>query len=236
MSTVLVVEDDDALRGALRASLSARHLQVLEAGTGEAALQIAARENPDVVLLDLGLPGIDGTQVLRSLREWSATPVVVLTVRDTQAEMIMALDAGATDYITKPFNTEELLARIRATLRSRIGLAPERRVVRFEQLEVDLERRRVLLDDRPVHLTPMELALLELFVNSGGRLLSHEYLRARLREPDDDRQVSLRVHVRHLRQKLGDASAYPRVIGTEPGLGYRWLLDDGRPADGSSGF
>jgi DNA-binding response OmpR family regulator len=168
VSTVLVVEDDDALRGALRASLHARHLQALEAGTGEAALQIVARENPDVVLLDLGLPGID------------------------------------------------------------VARAPERRVVRFEQLEIDLERRRVLLDARPVHLTPMEPALLELFVDSRGRLLSHEYLRARLREPDDDRQVSLRVHVRHLRQKLGDASAYPRVIGTEPGLGYRWLLDHGR--------
>ncbi len=226
---MLVVEDDDALRGALRASLHARHLQVLEARTGEAALQIVARENPDVVLLDLGLPGMDGTQVLRTLREWSATPVVVLTVRDTQAEKIMALDAGATDYITKPFNTEELLARIRATLRSRTVLAPERRMVRFEQLEIDLERRQVSLDGRPVRLTPMELALLELFVNSRGKLLSHEYLRSRLRAPDDARQVSLRVHVRHLRQKLGDASAYPQVIGTEPGLGYRWLLDDRQP-------
>ncbi len=229
MSTVLVVEDDAALRGALRASLRARHLQVLEAGTGEEALQVAAREHPDLVLLDLGLPGIDGMDVLRTLRESGETPVVVLTVRDTQVEKVMALDAGATDYITKPFNTEELLARIRATLRSREARPPEAHVLRFEELEIDLERRRVLSEGHPVRLTPMELALLELFVNSKGRLLTHEYLRARLRAPGDDRQVSLRVHVRHLRQKLGDASAYPRLIGTEPGLGYRWLLEDGVP-------
>ncbi|MGZ6978164.1 MAG: response regulator transcription factor [Acidimicrobiia bacterium] len=232
MSTVLVVEDDDALRGALCASLHARRLNVLEAGTGEAALQIAARENPDLVLLDLGLPGIDGTQVLRTLREWGETPVVVLTVRDTQIEKVTALDAGATDYVTKPFNTEELLARVRATLRARHPRPHEPRVVRFESLEIDLDRRRVLFEGEPVRLTPMELALLELFVTSRGRLLSHDYLRAQLRAPDDDRQVSLRVHVRHLRQKLGDASAYPRLIGTEPGLGYRWLLDDASGPEG----
>ncbi len=226
MSTVLVVEDDDALRGALRASLHARRLQVLEAGSGEAALQIAAQEDPDLVLLDLGLPGIDGTQVLRTLREWGDTPVVVLTVRDTQAEKVMALDAGASDYVTKPFNTEELLARVRATLRTHETRVLEPRVLRFDDLEIDLDRRRVTLDGEPVRLTPMELALLELFVTSNGRLLTHEHLRSRLRGPDDDRQVSLRVHVRHLRQKLGDASAYPRLIGTEPGLGYRWLLVD----------
>jgi len=226
MSTVLVVEDDDALRGALRASLHARKLQVLEARCGEDALQIAARDQPDLVLLDLGLPGIDGTQVLRTLRAQGPTPVVVLTVRDTQVEKVMALDAGATDYITKPFNTEELLARIRATLRAQEEHATSRRVLRFEQIEIDLDRRRVLAAGEPVRLTPMELALLELFVTSNGRLLTHEFLRSRLRGPDDERQVSLRVHVRHLRQKLGDTGAYPRLIGTEPGLGYRWLFED----------
>ena len=231
MSTVLVVEDDDALRGALRASLHARRLHVLEAASGEEALQIAAREDPDLVLLDLGLPGIDGTQVLRSIRERSATPVVVLTVRDTLAEKVVALDAGATDYVTKPFNTEELLARIRASLRAREVGAQQRRLVRFDSVEIDLDRRRVLAAGEPVRLTRMELGLLELFVNSRGRLLSHDYLRAQLRGPDDDRQVSLRVHVRHLRQKLGDTSAYPRLIGTEPGLGYRWLLDDEIPSE-----
>jgi len=226
VSTVLVVEDDDALRGALRASLHARKLQVLEARCGEDALQIAARDQPDLVLLDLGLPGIDGTQVLRTLRAQGPTPVVVLTVRDTQVEKVMALDAGATDYITKPFNTEELLARIRATLRAQEEHATSRRVLRFEQIEIDLDRRRVLAAGEPVRLTPMELALLELFVTSNGRLLTHEFLRSRLRGPDDERQVSLRVHVRHLRQKLGDTGAYPRLIGTEPGLGYRWLFED----------
>jgi two-component system KDP operon response regulator KdpE len=169
---------------------------------------------------------MDGTRVLRTLREWGETPVVVLTVRDTQAEKVMALDAGATDYITKPFSTEELLARIRAALRTRYALVSEPRVLRFGGMEIDLVRRRVLVDHEPVRLTKMELALLELFAMSGGRLLSHEYLRSQLRGPDDDRQVSLRVHVRHLRQKLGDESAYPCMIGTEPGLGYRWLLDD----------
>lgn len=231
MSTVLIVEDDEALRGALRASLHARRLDVLEAGTGEDALHIAAHSVPDLMLLDLGLPGMDGMEVLRALRRNQETPVVVLTVRDTQAEKVMALDAGANDYVTKPFNTEELLARVRAALRTRESRTPTSRTVRFEALEIDLDRRQVTLDGEPVHLTPMELALLELFVTSDGRLLTHEQLRAHLRAPDDERQVSLRVHVRHLRKKLGDASAYPRIIGTEPGLGYRWLLDGSVPAE-----
>jgi two-component system KDP operon response regulator KdpE len=224
MSTVLVVEDDQALRGALRASLHARRFRVLEAGTGEEALQQAANADPDLVLLDLSLPGMDGREVLRTLRDRGETPVVVLTVRDTQAEKVAALEAGANDYLTKPFDTEELLARISATLRGRAE-ATSHRVIVFEALEIDLDLRRVTLDGAPVRLTPMELALLELFVGSEGRLLTHDYIQSRLRASDDDRPVSLRVHIRHLRQKLGDRSAYPRLIGTEPGLGYRWLLD-----------
>lgn len=226
MSTVLVVEDDDALRGALRASLHARRLDVLEAATGEDALQMAADSDPDLMLLDLGLPGIDGMQVLRTLRAQKQTPVVVLTVRDTQAEKVMALDAGANDYVTKPFSTEELLARVRAALRVHDSRGAAPRAQRFGELEIDLDRRLVTLDGERVHLTPMELALLEIFVTSDGRLLTHEHLRSHLRAPGDERRVSLRVHVRHLRQKLGDTSAYPRLIGTEPGLGYRWMLDD----------
>jgi two-component system KDP operon response regulator KdpE len=225
VSTVLVVEDDDALRGALRASLHARRLDVLEAATGEDALQMAADSDPDLMLLDLGLPGIDGMEVLRTLRAQKQIPVVVLTVRDTQAEKVMALDAGANDYVTKPFNTEELLARVRAALRVHDSRAASR-ALRFGELEIDLDRRLVTLHGERVHLTPMELALLEIFVTSEGRLLTHEHLRSHLRAPGDGRQVSLRVHVRHLRQKLGDTSAYPRLIGTEPGLGYRWMLDD----------
>jgi two-component system KDP operon response regulator KdpE len=226
MSTVLIVEDDVALRGTLRASMHARKLEVLEAGNGDDALRIAASERPDLVLLDLGLPGVEGTQVLRRLHESTDTPVVVLSVRDTHIEKVMALDAGAVDYVTKPFNTEELLARIRAALRVRQQQkATTSKVHVYDDLEVDLERRRVTRAGDPVHLTRTELTLLELLITSDGRLLSHEHIRARLRGPDDDRQVSLRVHVRHLRQKLGDASAYPTLIGTEPGLGYRWLPD-----------
>ena len=227
MSTVLVVEDDEALRGALRASLHARRSQVLEAGTGEEALQIAAREDPDLVLLDLGLPGIDGTQVLRTLREWGETPVVVLTVRDTQAEK---------SWRSTP--ARPTTSRSRSTPRScwpgsgrrcapRSPAPPEPRCCGSRSLEIDLDRRRVLFDGEPVRLTPMELALLELFVNEPRPPAEPRVPPRPSPGPDDDRQVSLRVHVRHLRQKLGDASAYPRLIGTEPGLGYRWLLDDG---------
>src|SRR5205823_14557636 len=176
MSSVLVIEDDGPLRRALRTSLRARELEVVEATTGEEGLVIAADRRPDAVLLDLGLPGIDGIETLRRLRTFSDVPVVVLTARDRQVDKIAALDAGADDYVTKPFDTEELLARIRAVLRRvpQVHAAPP--VIHAGAVVIDLGRRQVTLDDEVVRLTRTELALLELLATNPGKLLTHEYL------------------------------------------------------------
>jgi two-component system KDP operon response regulator KdpE len=223
--SVLVVDDDEQILRALRTSLRARGFEVATAPNGETALDQLASAVPDLVILDLGLPGIDGREVIERLRGWTEVPVIVLSVRDSHAEKVAALDAGADDYVTKPFSIDELLARMRAVRRRATG-AEVPSVLRFGELEVDLARRAVRLGGDPVHLTRIERRLLEALATNPGKLLTHRWLLSRVWGPGyGDESHYLRVYVRQLRKKLGDDPGRPRYIVTESGLGYRWKPD-----------
>ncbi len=233
MTTILVVEDDPALRRALRTMMRSRDLDVLDVATGDDAIVVASGGAPDLVLLDLGLPGIDGFETLRRIRAFSDVPVIVLTAHHQQSEKVRALDTGADDYVTKPFDTEELLARIRATLRRVPSATPGPSHVRIDDTEIDLARRRVLVAGAPVHLTRTELSLLELLVRNPGKLLTQEYLLREVWGPAYGTESNyLRVYVAQLRKKLHDDAAHPRLILTEPGIGYRWIAGEGDTGNG----
>jgi two-component system KDP operon response regulator KdpE len=219
----LVVDDEPQILRALRTSLEARDYEVSVAETGEAGLALAAAQVPDLVVLDLGLPDLDGTEVIRGLRAWTDLPVIVLSVRDGQSDKIDALDAGADDYVTKPFDVEELLARMRAALRRANGDQAAGSVVTFGDLEIDLAKRLVRRGGEMIHLTPTEYALLEALVTNPGKLLTHQWLLRKVWGKSYGAESHyLHVYVRQLRQKLGDDAAMPRFIITEPGVGYRW--------------
>ena len=223
---VAIVEDDTALRRALRTSLRARGFDVREVATGEAAVVLAADGGVDAMLLDLGLPDLDGLEVLARIRGFSRLPVIVVTARDRQAEKVLALDAGADDYVTKPFDTEELLARLRAVLRRVPSEAPAPALIRVDDVEIDLARRRVTVAGEAVHLTRTELLLLEVLVTHAGKLLTQQELLRRVwGQGYGTESEYLRVYVAQLRKKLGDAASSPRFILTEPGIGYRWIAD-----------
>lgn len=229
MNTILIVEDDAPLRRALRTSLRARDLVVREAGSGEEALVLAADRRPDLVLLDLGLPGIDGLETIARLRAFTDAPVIVLTARDRPSEKVAALDAGADDYVTKPFDIDELLARVRAALRRSPTASTGPTLVRVGELEIDLVQRQVRDGDGPIRLTRTELELLEVLVTHPGKLLSHEYLLHEVWGAGYRTETNyLRVYVRQLRKKLHDDAADPHLILTEPGIGYRWIAEDDR--------
>jgi two-component system, OmpR family, KDP operon response regulator KdpE len=229
VSKVLVVDDDHQIREALRRGLKARGYEVLSAGNGETALDILSGASVDVVVLDLGLPGIDGHEVIRRLRSFSDVPVVVLSVRESQSEKVTALDAGADDYVVKPFGMDELLARMRAALR-RARPEEARPKLRFSELEIDLGRHLVHLGGQPVHLTPTEYRLLEALATNAGKLLTHSWLLRRVWGPAYDRESHyVRVYMQQLRQKLRDDPGRPRYIITEPGLGYRWNPEPDEP-------
>jgi two-component system KDP operon response regulator KdpE len=224
MTTILVVEDDAPLRRALRTSLRARDFAVVEVASGEEAVVIAADGRSDVVLLDLGLPDLDGIDTLRRIRSFSDVPVVVLTARDRQSDKVTALDAGADDYVTKPFDTEELLARVRAVLRRVPQAESQATMLVVGALEVDFVQRQVRRAGEPVHLTRTELELLELLARNPGKLLTHEYLLRQVWGKSYGSESNyLRVYVGQLRRKLGDDATNPRLIVTEPGIGYRWI-------------
>jgi two-component system, OmpR family, KDP operon response regulator KdpE len=222
---ILAVDDEPQILRAVRTSLAARGHDVVTAPNGETALDILASSEVDLVILDLGLPGIDGVEVLRRLRTWSTVPVIVLSVRDAQADKVAALDAGADDYLTKPFGMDELQARMRAVLR-RIGPTDEEKpVVRAGDLAIDLAKRLVSREGKPIHLTPTEFALLELFVTNPGKLLTHRWLLAKVwGDAYRDESHYVRVFVAGLRKKLEQDPASPALIVTEPGVGYRWML------------
>jgi len=224
VTRVLIVDDEPQIRRALRTSLQAHGYAVETAGTGAEGLERAVDAAPDLVFVDLGLPDLDGTEVITRLRTFSEVPVIVLSVRDQQADKVAALDAGADDYVTKPFAMEELLARLRATLRRSHPEEPAPPVQRYGDLEVDLRKRLVTLGGGPVHLTPTEYGLLEALVKNPGKLLTHQWLLRKVWGQGYGQESHyLRVYVRALRKKLGDAAAAPALILTEPGVGYRWI-------------
>ncbi len=219
---VLVCDDDASLLRALSISLSARGYEVVVARTGEECLDLAAHRHPDVVLLDLGLPGIDGVEVVRGIRGWSMVPIIVLSARHQSVSKVEALDAGADDYVTKPFGMDELLARLRAVLR-RIGPEPDEPRVVAEGFTVDLAAKRVTRDGENVHLTPKEWDIVEVLVRSPGRLISQRQLLQEVWGPEYETETEyLRVLMGRVRRKLEVDHSRPRHFRTEPGMGYRF--------------
>lgn len=222
---ILIVDDEKAIQRFLRNALSSGEFSLHEAGTGQEALAAAAQLRPDLIILDLGLPDMDGVEVIRRLREWSQTPVIVLSVREREGDKIAALDAGADDYVTKPFGIGELLARMRVALRRSMQEAPEP-VYKIEELEVDLPRRRVLVGEKEVQLTPTEYDVLKLLVTHAGKVLTHRQMLSQIWGPAYLEQPHiLRVTVSNLRHKLEPEPDRPRYILTEPGVGYRLKAD-----------
>lgn len=219
---VLVIEDELPIRRFLRASLTSEGYRVSEAASGEAGLKLASSQPPDLVILDLGLPDLDGQDVLQRLREWYTAPIIVLSARDQEAQKIQALDQGADDYVTKPFGVGELLARMRTAIRHAHRVGPEEMTMDLGDLRIDLAARLVYRKGAKVHLTPLEYKLLVTMFKHVGKVLTHRFLLREVWGPQDARENHyLRVFVASLRGKLEDDPARPRYILTEQGVGYR---------------
>lgn len=223
---VLVIEDEQPIRRFLRASLMGEGYRVVEASTGEEGLKLAVQQPPDIVVLDLGLPGIDGQEVLRQLRGWLTAPILILSARDQEKQKIEALDSGADDYVTKPFGVGELLARMRNALRHANRVGSESSEFVIGDLRVDLAARLIFRGSEPVHLTPLEYKLLTTMLKNAGKVLTHRYLLREVWGPQDTQENHyLRVFVANLRRKLEDDPAQPRFILTEQGVGYRFAAE-----------
>lgn len=223
---ILVIDDEPQIGRLLKTSLGARGYEVAVASDGQAALELAASWRPDLILLDLGLPLIGGLEVCRQVREWSQVPIIVLTVRDAEQDKVAALDLGADDYLTKPFGTDELLARIRVALRHAARLsATEEPMRHFDDLTIDLARRLVLVRGQEVHLTPREYELLRVLALQAGKVLTHRMLLRAVWGGAYEQDVpTLRVFVTQLRRKIEADPAHPTHILTEPGIGYRFHI------------
>jgi two-component system KDP operon response regulator KdpE len=227
MTRVLVVDDEPQIVRALVINLKARQYEVDAAHDGTSALELAAARHPDVVLLDLGLPDMDGTEVIRGLRGWTKVPIIILSARQNSDEKVQALDAGADDYVTKPFGMDELLARLRAAVRRGAPVGPEGEsaVVTTQTFTVDLAAKRVTRDGKDIRLTPTEWHLLEVLVRNSGRLVSQKQLLQEVWGPAYGTESNyLRVYMAQLRRKLEVDPGAPRHFVTEPGMGYRFEL------------
>jgi two-component system KDP operon response regulator KdpE len=225
---LLLIEDDVQMRRFLRASLHAEGFRLLEAETGEEGIELARSHTPDVVLLDLGLPDLDGIQVTERLRGWTRVPIIVISARGRETDKVEALDAGADDYLTKPFGVSELLARIRVALRH-AGELPsgEQPVLEIGGLRMDLDRHQVTREDREIRLTPIEYKLLTLLARHPGKVLTHRHILKEVWGPAATEQTHyLRVYMAQLRRKIERDPARPHLLVTEPGVGYR-LHDEG---------
>lgn len=226
---ILVVEDDDVIRRLLRISLRTEGYRVCETASGKVALSLLEANGPALILLDLGLPDTDGMEALARIRQQGDTPVIVVTARSNDEQKVQALDAGADDYVVKPFSTAELFARIRVALRHHASAAVQddrkkARIYEIDGLHVDCEKRTVTLDGAPVHLTPHEYDMLATMVENRGKALTHRFIQSRVwGHPSSDEYRTLRVIMASLRRKLGDKPGAPRFIATEVGVGYRFI-------------
>lgn len=223
MTTVLIVEDEKEIRRFVRLALENEALKVFDADTLQRGLIEAATRKPDLVILDLGLPDGDGTDFIRDLRQWSAIPVIVLSARSDEQDKIAALDAGADDYLTKPFGVGELLARVRVALRRHSGQQPDARI-HFADVSVDFAARRVQRGGSEIHLTPIEFRLLSILLNNAGKVLTQRQLLSQVWGPNAvEHSHYLRIYMGHLRQKLEANPTQPAHLLTETGIGYRFM-------------
>lgn len=223
---VLLIEDESTIRRFLKVSLESNSFEILEAVNGKEGISMAGSHRPDVILLDIGLPDIDGFNIIKQLREWSSTPIIVLTVHDREEEKVQALDLGADDYLTKPFGVPELLARIRVVLRRSSVEDGKDPIFRFGPFEMDRSAHVVKVSGKEVHLTSTEYDLLAVLVKHAGKVVTHRMLLKDVWGPNSVEHVQyLRVYMGQIRKKLKISNETPELISTEPGVGYRFLLD-----------
>jgi two-component system KDP operon response regulator KdpE len=218
---VLVVDDETSIRRYLRAALGAQGFAIYEASNGQEAINAVISDHPDIIILDLGLPDFDGIEVTRRLREWSQTPIIILSVREAENDKIAALDAGADDYLTKPFSTGELMARMRVAIR-RTAVTPDEPVLQVDDLKMDLSRRLVSVGQNPISLTPTEYEILRLLLQNAGKVLTHRQLLRQVWGAAYENEMHiLRVNISNLRRKIEPDPSRPHYLLTEPGVGYR---------------
>lgn len=218
---VLVVDDETSIRRYLRAALSAQGFTIYEATNGQEAIDAVIANRPDIIILDLGLPDFDGIEVTRRLREWSQTPIIILSVREAESDKIAALDAGADDYLTKPFSSGELMARMRVAMR-RLASKSDEPVLQVDNLKMDLSLRLVAVDDKEISLTPTEYDILRLLLQNAGKVLTHRQLLRQVWGTAYESEMHLlRVNISNLRGKIESDPGRPKYIVTEPGVGYR---------------
>lgn len=223
---ILLIEDESQMRRFLRVILHGHGYKVIEAVAGEKGLNEVAVRNPDAILLDLGLPDVDGLVVTQRLREWSDIPIIVISAREQEMDKVKALDAGADDYLTKPFGAGELLARIRVAMRHKIMKKTGQSVFTVDNLKVDLSKRQVFLSGKEVHLTPIEYKLLAVLIQNAGKVITHRQLLKEAWGPPYEHQTQyLRVYMTQLRHKIEVDPARPKFLINEPGVGYRFKID-----------
>ncbi|NWJ41008.1 MAG: response regulator [Geothrix sp.] len=224
---ILLVEDEPQMRRFLRVALEGSGYRYLEAGTGQEGLALAVQHRPEAILLDLGLPDMDGLELMVRLREWSRTPVIVISARGQETDKVGALDAGADDYLTKPFGTRELLARVRVALRHAGPEAQQEPVFILDRWRVDLAKRQVLMDGKEVHLTPLEYSLFTTLIRHAGKVVTHRQLLKEVWGGAAGAQpLYLRVYMTQLRHKLEAEPSRPKYLQTEPGVGYRLRMEE----------
>jgi two-component system KDP operon response regulator KdpE len=224
---VLIVDDETSIRRYLRAALSAQGFTIYEAANGQEAINAVLANRPDIIILDLGLPDIDGIEVTRQLREWSQIPIIILSVREAELDKIAALDAGADDYLTKPFGTGELMARIRVVMRRQTSKTDEP-ILHVDELQMDLSRRVVTVKGDEISLTPTEYDILRLLMQNAGKVITHRHLLKQVWGTAYESEMHiLRVNISNLRRKIEADPARPQYLVTEPGVGYRLRAKDG---------